>query len=75
MVYDEENNAYYLIVRYDIEERMTEDDIWTDDQKKAAVSAMFSDAFQEKLDGWVEAQNLEVIKRYDPFKIDFTGEE
>lgn len=79
MVYDEENNAYYLIVRYDIEERMTEDDIWTDDQKTAAVSTMFSDAFQEKLDAWVEAQNLEVnkaaIKRYDPFKIDFTGEE
>ena len=79
MVFDEENNAYYLIVRYDIEERMNEDDIWTDDQKNAVISEMFSDAFQEKLDAWCDAQNVELnkaaIKRYDPFKIDFTSEE
>lgn len=80
MIFDEENNAYYLIVRYDIEERMNEDDLWYDDQKEGVVSVMFSDTFQEKyLDAWCAAQTVDVnkaaIKRYDPFDIDFAGEE
>lgn len=79
IIEDEENNAKYLVVRYDIEERMTEDDLWTDDVKNNVVSAMFSEAFQEKLNGWCEEQNVEIndaaVKRYDPFAIDFTSEE
>ncbi len=79
MIFDEENNAYYLIVRYDIEERMNEDDIWADDRKKSTVSTMFSDAFQDKLDEWCAAQavdlNSAAVKRYDPFDIDLGGEE
>ena len=79
VVYDEENKAYYLIVRYDIEERMNEEDIWTEDQKTSVVSSMFSDSFQEKLDEWCAAMDVQVneaaIKRYDPFEIDFTGED
>ena len=78
VVYDEESNAYFLIVRYDIEERMNEDDIWTEGRKTNVVSEMFSDAFQEKLDAWCDAMNVEVnesaIKRYDPFAIDMSGE-
>ncbi|MGN0592352.1 MAG: hypothetical protein ACI4JQ_03810 [Ruminococcus sp.] len=78
VVYDEESNAYFLIVRYDIEERMNEDDIWTEGRKTNLVSEMFSDAFQEKLDAWCDAMNVEVnesaIKRYDPFAIDMSGE-
>ncbi len=77
VVFDEESNAYYLIVRYDIEERMNEEDIWTDNQKTSTVSSMFSDAFQEKLDTWCDAMDVQVnesaIKRYDPFEIDLTG--
>lgn len=78
VVFDEENNAYYLIVRYDIEERMNEDDIWTEDQRTSTVSSMFSDSFQEKLDEWCGAMNVQVneaaVKRYDPFEIDFDSE-
>lgn len=78
VVYDEESNAYFLIVRYDIEERMNEDDIWTEGRKTNVVSEMFSDAFQKKLDAWCDAMNVEVnesaIKRYDPFAIDMSGE-
>ena len=79
MIFDEENNVYYLIVRYDIEERMNEDDLWYGAQKESAVSKMFSDAFQDKLDEWCAAQAVETngaaIKRYDPFEIDFSVEE
>ena len=78
VVFDEEANAYYLIVRYDIEERMNEEDIWTEDMKTNVVSEMFSDAFQEKLTGWCDAMDVQVnesaIKRYDPFEIDLSGE-
>ncbi len=79
VVLDEENNAYYLVVRYNIEERMTEDDLWTEESKDGVISAMFSDTFQEKhLSAWCEAQNVKIndaaIKRYDPFKIDFSTE-
>ncbi|MGN0584753.1 MAG: hypothetical protein ACI4JD_04795, partial [Ruminococcus sp.] len=58
VIYDEENNAYYLVVRYDIEKRMTDDDLWTDSQKEGVVAAMFSDAFQDKLDTWVAALDV-----------------
>ncbi len=78
IIEDEENNAKYLVVRYDIEERMTEDDLWTDDVKNSVISVMFSDAFQEKLDAWCEEQKVKIndvaVKRYDPFAIDFTSE-
>lgn len=78
VVFDEEANAYYLIVRYDIEERMNEEDIWTEDMKTNVVSEMFSDAFQEKLTGWCDAMDVQVnesaIKRYDPFEIDLSSE-
>lgn len=78
VIYDEENNAYYLVVRYDIENRMTDDDLWTDDQKEGVVAAMFSDAFQDKLDTWVAALDVKTndaaIKRYNPFDINFDEE-
>lgn len=78
VIYDEDSNSYYLVVRYDIEERMSEDDLWTDELKDGVVSAMYSDSFQDMLDEWVA--NLDVktneaaIKRYDPFKINFDDE-
>lgn len=78
LIYDEESNSYWLVVRYDIEERMTEDDLWTDDLKEGVVSAMYSDLFQDMLDEWVANLDVKVndaaIKRYDPFKIDFSDE-
>lgn len=70
----EDDDAYYLIVRLDITTRMTEDDLWTDDQKTSVVVQKYQDAFLEMQDDWVGAQSVEknesAIKRYDPFKID-----
>lgn len=78
VVYDEESNSYYLVVRYDIEERMTEDDLWTDELKDGVVSAMYSEEFQDMLDEWVEKLDVKTneaaIKRYDPFDINFDDE-
>ncbi len=76
LVSDEESGTQYLVVRYDIENRLTEDDLWTDTTKKSTISVMHNDDFQDKLDGWVEELDVVVndaaIKRYDPFDIDFS---
>lgn len=70
----EDENAYYLIVRRDITARMTEDDLWTEDQINSVISGKYADAFETMLDGWCDGQNVEkndrAIKRYDAFKID-----
>lgn len=70
----EDENAYYLIVRRDITERMTEDDLWTENQMKSVISSKYADAFEDMLDGWCDEQTVEkndrAIKRYDAFKID-----
>lgn len=70
----EDEDAYYLIVRRDITARMTEDDLWTEDQINSVISSKYADAFEDMLDGWCEGQNVEkndrAIKRYDAFKID-----
>lgn len=79
VVYDEKSNTHYLVVRYDIEKRMTDDDLWTESMKRGVVSTMYNDAFQDKLDSWVEELDVKVndaaIKRYDPFEIDFSQEQ
>ena len=72
----EEDESYYLVVRYDIEDRMVANDLWTESTKDSAVSSMHSKDFQDMVDGWVAAANVQrneaAYKRFDPFKFDFT---
>lgn len=74
----EDENAYYLILRRDITERMTEDDLWTEDQMLTVVSQKYEDAFEDMRDEWCAAQTVEkndrAIKRYDAFDIDMSSE-
>ncbi len=76
LVEDEDNNAYYLVVRFDIEPRMTEDDLWTDTVIDNWIYTMFFDDFDDMLDDWMAAQTVEkndrAIKRYNPFDIDLS---
>lgn len=70
----EDEDAYYLIVRFDIEERMTEDDLWTEDNIWTAVSSKYLDTFEDTLEDWCAEQTVEkndrAIKRYDAFEIE-----
>ena len=72
----EDDEAYYLVTRYDIEERMNADDLWTDSTIDTTVFSMHSKDFEDMVDGWVDAagvqRNEAAYKRYDPFKFDFT---
>ena len=72
----EDDTAYYLIMRMDIRDRMTADDLWTEERVQSVISQMYSDAYMDKMDEWTAAQTVEVnkraVKRYDPFDIELS---
>ncbi len=68
----EEDEAYYLVTRYAIRDRMTEEDLWNESNIYNARVSKYSDAFEEKMDEWSAILNIQKndasFKRYDPFK-------
>ena len=64
----------YVIVRFDIAERMTDDDLWSESNVENVRYDMFSDDLQDMLDSWGNeyevVKNEKAYKRYDPFKIE-----
>ncbi len=71
----EEDEIYYLVVRYDITQRMTEDDLWTENAVQNAEYGKYYDTFEEKMDEWSDAltvtRNAAAFKRYDPYEYHF----
>ncbi len=71
----EEDEVYYLVVRYDVEDRMTEDDLWNESQIYSVQIDMFGEEFDELLKEWSDAlsvtKNDAAYKRYDPFEFEF----
>lgn len=71
----EEDEHYYLVVRYDIRDRMTENDLWSENAIANAGSALHNEDFEAMLDTWTEVmtitRNDAAYKRYDPFKFEF----
>ncbi|MCR4645766.1 MAG: hypothetical protein K5695_10235 [Oscillospiraceae bacterium] len=72
----EEDEEYYLVIRYDITERMTEDDLWTESTMSSTNYSMHTKDFEDLLDTWTDTMDVKrneaAYKRYDPFKFDFT---
>ncbi len=68
----EEDDAYYVVVRYDIWER---DDTWTDDNKASVLDELYSDTFDDKMLSLVDegsvTLNDKAYKRYNPFDMEF----
>ncbi len=71
----EEDENYYLVVRYDLADRATEDDLWNESQMYNVQLMMFNDDFDEDVKEWSAALNVTkndaAYKRYDPFKFTF----
>ncbi len=71
-----EEDTYYLAVRYDIEERMNDEDLWTENAISSTVYSMFTKNYEDLLDEWVASvtisRNDAAYRRYDPFKFDFS---
>ncbi len=70
----EEDENYYLVVRYDITERMTDTDLWTDTAIDNADYQAHNKDFEDLLDSWTSgasvSKNEVAYKRYDPFSIE-----
>lgn len=70
----EDEDTMYVIVRFDIAERMTDDDLWSESNVENVRHDMFSDDLQDMLDSWGNeyevVKNEKAYKRYDPFKIE-----
>lgn len=70
----EDEDTIYVIVKFDIEERMTEEDLWSESAADNVRWSMFYEEFEDKIQNI--AETLEVVKnedaydRYDPFNID-----
>ena len=73
----EDDNAYYIILRRDIKERMTDDDLWTEDNMNSVIYTEYQKDFEDMRDKWCDDLNVEkndrAIKRYDAFKIDMNS--
>ena len=62
----ENDSAYYIVVKGDVSKRTD----YVSENRHTLVQSMMEDAFQSKLDAWVEAANISVndksVKRYTP---------
>ncbi len=71
----EEDEYYYLVVRYELEDRVTEEDLWNENQIYSVQVTMFGEEFDKMLEEWSGAmsvvKNDAAYKRYDPFTFDF----
>ena len=70
----EDDTAYYVIVKLDLEERMTEDDLWTEDRDESIRYNMYDDEYHDKLSEWGDEYkkkefkvNDSAVNRYKPF--------
>ncbi|MBR4320382.1 MAG: hypothetical protein IKP69_10110, partial [Oscillospiraceae bacterium] len=71
----EEDETYYLVTRYDIKDRMTEEDLWNASAIENASYAKYNKEFEAKMDDWSNAlnvtRNAASFKKYDPFEYNF----
>lgn len=68
----EDDNAYYVVVRYNIWER---DDSWTDENKSSVLNTLYSDKFDEKMLSLIDDSqvtlNTKAYNRYNPLDMQF----
>lgn len=71
--YQYDDNTIYVIIKADIEERMTDEDMWTDDIKEQLISqryfSNYSEWIEEIAKGYSVDKNKSAYKRYAPFKL------
>ena len=73
--YDYDENTVYIVIKGDIKERMTDDDLWSEDILKNTINTRYSKDFEDMMkslgDSYSVSKNKKAYRRYDPFdKID-----
>ncbi|MBR1593053.1 MAG: hypothetical protein IJ666_08635 [Ruminococcus sp.] len=72
-IYDYSDDEIYVVIRGDLRERMTEDDLWSEDYVSQLLQIRFYDEFTDYMKEL--AKNAEITKnnraynRYSPFKL------
>ncbi len=76
--YQYDDNTIYVIIKADIEERLNDEDMWTEDMKDQLISQRyfnnFADWIKELADGYSVDKNKSSYKKYAPFKLDLENE-
>lgn len=70
-----DDECYYVVMKMDIEDRMTADDLWTDSAKESVRETLYYDEFEAMLDetiyvGYTEQRNEKAYKRYKVLDVD-----
>ncbi len=72
--YDYDKDTIYILIKGDIAERMTDDDIWTKDKIDAVLRERYAKDFSDWIEGIANSYSVEknnsAYKRYAPFKLD-----
>jgi len=73
--YDYDDTTVYIVIKGDIKERMTDDDLWTEDILQNTIGKKYSQDYKDMIkslgDSYSVSKNKKAYRRYDPFdKID-----
>ena len=72
--YDYDSATAYILIKADIEKRMTSDDLWSDEVKENTLNKRYSQDFQDMMKSLADTlsvnKNKKAYKRYAPFKLD-----
>ncbi len=76
-ILSDDEETIYIVVKMDIRERITEDDIWNSSTRESVRTEMYSDAFKdlmrEKADALTVKRNEKAFKRYKVLDLDIMG--
>ncbi len=71
--YQYDENTIYVIIKGDIKERMTEDDMWSEDSVEALISERYYSDFTDRMkkiaEGMTPEKNASAFRRFSPFKL------
>lgn len=72
--YQYDDDTIYVVIKADIKERMTDDDLWSSDSIESLLSERYYKDFQDMMkgiaDGLTVKRNNTAYSRYSPFKLD-----
>ena len=71
--YQYDENTIYVIIKADIKERMTEDDLWSEENVEALISeryySEFTDMMKSIAEGYDSNRNSSAFRKFSPFKL------
>ena len=71
--YQYDENTIYVIIKGDIKERMTDDDMWSEDSIESLISERYYSDFTDRMkkiaEGMTPEKNASAFRRFSPFKL------